>query len=393
MEPVQKKQRLTSLDTYRGLVLALLCLEATRWDWVHVAAHAYPESRFWAFMEHHFSHVAWVGCSLWDLVQPSFMFVVGVAMAYSYAKRQREGDSYTKMLGHASRRALVLIILGVFLRSSDAAQTYWTFEDVITQIGLGYVALFLLWGRGFKAQLGAAGGILLAYWLLFALTPIGDPAGWKWEDETPHLFSGFLAHWNINANPAHYFDLGFLNLFPREEAFTFHPEGYNTLNFIPSLAVMIFGLCAGELLRSERVPKQKLLILLSCGAAGILAGWLLHIFGLCPLVKKTWTPAFSLFSGGWCLVILGGLYWLIDMRGIKRWTFPLVVMGMNSIALYVMIWLIPGWIDATLQTHLDSGYAGFFGPAFEPLMQNLIVGLILWSICWWMYRRGIFLRI
>lgn len=392
MEPLQK-QRLTSLDTYRGLVLALLCLEATRWDWVHIAASAHEGSGVWAFIEHHFSHVSWVGAGLWDMIQPSFMFMVGVSMAYSYGKRLREGDSFAKMLFHAIWRAVVLILLGVFLRSSGADITQWTFEDVITQIGLGYVVLFLLWNRGFRAQITTAVGILIAYWLLFALWPVGKTAGWGWGDEVAPVFEGFRAHWNVNANPAHYFDTWFLNLFPRSETFAFHPEGYNTLNFIPSLSIMIFGLCAGELLRLERPAAFKMKWLVMMGGLGILLGLGLHFSGLCPLVKKTWTPAFTLFSGGIALCFLAFLYWLIDLCGVKFWTGPFVVMGMNSIALYVMLWLIPGWINGTLQTHFGEHYAGCFGAPFEPLMQNLIVAVFLWLICYWMYRRRLFLRI
>jgi predicted acyltransferase len=252
----------------------------------------------------------------------------------------------------------------------------------------------LVWDKGFKVQLAAALGVLFAYWLLFALWPIGEIAGHHWADPAKHTFEGLAAHWNINANPAHHFDRWFLNLFPREEAFEFHPQGYNTLNFIPSLAIMIFGLCCGELLRKgDRTPKGKLKTLLAFGAAAIIAGVALHFADLCPLVKKTWTPSFTLFSGGICVAFLGFLYWLIDLKGLKRWTFPFVVMGMNSIALYCMLWLIPYWMHETIRTHFGEGYGGLFGEAFAPLVQNLIVGACLWLICFWMYRRKIFLRI
>ena len=100
----------------------------------------------------------WVGCAAWDLIQPSFMFMVGVAMAYSCASRQAHGQTYGQMLRHAIVRSIVLVLLGVFLRSDGKAETYFTFEDVLSQIGLGYTFLFLLWGRSTWVQLGAALG-------------------------------------------------------------------------------------------------------------------------------------------------------------------------------------------------------------------------------------------
>ena len=406
MSALTKSKRLVSLDTYRGMVLLLLAVESANYGWQHVLAETH---RSWLteFIEFHASHIAWAGCSFWDLIQPSFMFMVGVSMAYSYGKRKKTGDTFGQMFRHAVFRALVLILLGVFLRSSYTSQTNWTFEDVITQIGLGYIPLFLLWNRRPATQSVSIGGILVAYWLLFVLTPVSEPAGYEWSDPKPHLATGFYQHWNINANPAHFFDQWFLNLFPREVTevqlpggetvetakFLFHPEGYNTLNFIPALTVMIMGLMAGELLRSERSGLEKLRMLAIFGVAGTAGGAMAHFAGLCPLVKKTWTPAFSIYSGGWCLVILAGLYYLIDLRGKKGWTFPFVVVGMNSIAMYVMLWLSSGWINESLQRHLGEGYAGLLGPGIEPLLQNLVTGLVLWLVCFWMYRRGIFLRI
>jgi len=386
--------RLLSLDTYRGLVLLLLCFDVPNWDWHQKLANAYPESTLIQWVTHHGSHIAWQGCVLWDLIQPSFMFMVGVSMAYSYGKRQRLGDSFPKMLRHTVTRASILILLGVFLRSNGASETLWTFEDVISQIGLGYIFLFLLWNRGFAIQLWTAATILVGWWAWFALAaPTPDlsavqPEGWA------HNVSGFFSHWNLNADPGHRFDTWFLNLFPREEPFIFHSAGYNTLNFIPSLALMIIGLSAGELLkRKDLIARKKAAILALAGLVGILVALTFSLLGICPIIKKTWTSAFTLFSGGWCLVILAALYFVIDIMRVRKWTYPAVIVGMNSIALYVMIWLIPNWIGITLHTHLGENYASFLGKGFEPLMQNLATMLVLWSICWWMYLKRIFLRI
>jgi heparan-alpha-glucosaminide N-acetyltransferase len=407
MNEEKANERLLSLDTYRGLVLVMLLLESVKYGWQHELYHAHP-SWLTRLIDFHASHVAWAGCSMWDLIQPSFMFMVGVSMAYSYGKRLSLGDSFGTMFKHAVIRALVLILLGVFLRTTYTERTNWTFEDVITQMGLGYVFLFLLWNKPFKIQAIALCVILVGYWMLFALWPvrdaIPDPA---WSESQKHVFTGFFAHWNINANPGHYFDQWFLNLFPRESPFEQHDEGYNTLNFIPSLGIMIMGLMAGEWLRSTHSKSEKWKKLVIYGGAGVFLGAVLHFAGICPLVKKAWTSGFTLFSGGWCLLILAALYYVVDVQKKQRWTFPFVVCGMNSIALYCMIWLAAGsypisgtedhfdlhWVDATLQKHLGENYAAFLGKGFESLLKNLANGVILWLVCFWMYRRKIFLRI
>src|SRR5688572_566078 len=133
--------RLTSVDAYRGFVMFLMMAEV-----LHVSgvARVFPDSSFWQTLRFHTTHVEWVGCSLHDLIQPSFSFLVGVALPFSIASRLARGQSQARMTLHAFWRALLLILLGVFLRSVGRAQTNWTFEDTLTQIGLGYPFLFLL---------------------------------------------------------------------------------------------------------------------------------------------------------------------------------------------------------------------------------------------------------
>ena len=133
MQP--KTQRLASLDAYRGFVMFLMMAEVLHLCRVSAAL---PESGFWEFLCHHQSHVEWIGCSLHDLIQPSFSFLVGVALPFSIASRINQGQSRGRMTAHAFWRAFLLILLGVFLRSTGSSQTNWTFEDTLSQIGLGY---------------------------------------------------------------------------------------------------------------------------------------------------------------------------------------------------------------------------------------------------------------
>ncbi len=197
----------------------------------------------------------WAGCSLHDLIQPSFSFLVGVALPYSIASRLAKGKTFGQLFVHAVWRSFLLIALGIFLRSTHSPNTNFTFEDTLTQIGLGYTFLFLLGFRSPRWQWIALAAILFGYWLAWALYPapgadydytaVGVPTDW------PHNFTGFASHWNKNSNLGNAFDQWFLNLFPRVKPFVSNGGGYLTLSFIPTLGTMILGLIAGRWLQAE----------------------------------------------------------------------------------------------------------------------------------------------
>lgn len=386
--------RLVSLDALRGFTMIFMASEILR---IPQVARQFADNAIARFAASTLDHRAWVGCAPWDLIQPAFMFMVGVSLPFSLARRRAEGQSFGRLFGHAAYRALFLIALGIFLRSQARPQTYFTFEDVLTQIGLGYVFLFLLaWTRP-AVQWTAAAAILAGYWLAFALYPlplagfdyttVGVPQNW------PHHLSGFAAHWDKNTNLANAVDQWFLNLFPRERPFVFNSGGYLTLNFVPSLATMIFGLLAGGLLRTARTGAEKTGVLLRYGIIGIAAGAALHFAGICPLVKRIWTPSWTIYSAGWVVLILAAYYYVIDVKGFRRWTFSLLVVGMNSIAMYVLVHVTEQYIASAFRIHLGRGPFEVFGPAFAPITTGAAVLLILWLGLWWMYRRRIFLRI
>ncbi|HSU68402.1 MAG TPA: hypothetical protein VLJ39_16100, partial [Tepidisphaeraceae bacterium] len=263
--------------------------------------------------------------------------------------------------------------------------------------------------------------ILVGYWATFAAyrapaasvdsTTLGLPADW------PRL-QGFAAHWEKHSNVAARFDHWFLNLFPREDGkpYTLNKGGYATLSFIPSLATMILGLLAGELLRGRLSAGRKLLILLAAGVVGLGVGWGLGLLGVCPVVKRIWTPSWVLYSAGWSLLALAFFYLVIDVARLKKWAFPLVVVGMNSIVIYCIAQLMKPWVRDTMHRHLgahvyevlgravyairsaahapaEPGMAELYGKAFAPMAEATFFLIFCWLVCWWMYRRKIFVKI
>jgi predicted acyltransferase len=392
--------RNVSIDSYRGLVMLLMMAEVLQL--ARVAA-AYPASLFWKILAFNQTHVEWFGCSLHDTIQPGFSFLVGVALPYSIASRIAKGARFKELFAHALWRSLVLVVLGVFLRSMDHSMTYFTFEDTLSQIGLGYPFLFLLGFFSSKVESlkwvwVALGIILLGYWLVWALYPaaptnydwqsIGVPATWSAQ----HNFTGLAAHWNKNYNFGNRFDQWFLNLFPRENPFVYNSGGYLTLSFIPTLGTMILGLIAGRWLRESR-PKIPMKKLVTAGLSGIVLGLALHYSHICPVVKRIWTPSWTIFSGGICFLFLAAFSWVIDVKGFRKWAFPLVVIGMNSIVAYCIAHFMEGFLESTFRIHLGANFFQFAGAGLQPLFQGAAILLCYWLVLLWMYRRKLFLKI
>jgi predicted acyltransferase len=264
--------------------------------------------------------------------------------------------------------------------------------------------------------------VLVGYWAYFFWYPlppadfdfgkVGLESGpWPWKE-------GLFAHWSKNTNAAQWFDVWFLNLFPRTADWKYNGGGYLTLNFVPSMATAIFGIFAGELLRNPGSKWGKFLTLIVLGvvclAAGAYAGE-----SVCPIVKRIWTPSWAVYSAGWALLILAAFYGIIDCVGFRWWSLPLVVVGMNSIAMYCMIDSpLKGWVSKMLQIHFHTPIHGLvewinshlpedrhiqqltangpwygFADVFGPVVQATTVLLVFWLICLWMYRRKIFIRI
>jgi predicted acyltransferase len=284
--------------------------------------------------------------------------------------------------------------------------------------------LFLMWNRSYLFQALVSIAVLAGVWFAYFSYPnfypdaradvaagapeIGVSAEWAEQN-----LAGIRTGWQKNANIGHEVDVWLLNQVPRSEAFEYNQGGYQTINFIPSFVTMLIGLMCGQLLRSSSSTSNKLFLLILAGAAGIGVGLALNATGLCPLVKRIWTPSWTLYSTGWCCLILGGLYAIVDVLRLGILAWPIVVVGVNSLAIYMMSQLLKPWVARTLETHFgdqvfrlrarfgEDLYRFWFIDdtmdatlaTFQPTIQAVLVGLVFWTICLWMYRQRIFIRI
>jgi predicted acyltransferase len=388
--------RLGSVDAYRGLVILLMLAEVIR---SCLVASALPESGRWRLICTQQTHAAWVGCSLHDLIQPGFYFLVGVGLVLSLTRRLSAGQRVRSLTRHALTRALLLIVLGMALNSLHPRQWTWEFSDTLTQIGLAYPFAFALALRPKRDRYLALAVILIGYWAWFASSALPGPAfdyasvGVPSDWLNSHGLGGFAVHWQKNANVAAQFDRWFLNLFPVNVPYSGQWNGLTSLNFIPSIGTMILGMLAVDVLRVDRSARAKVLELSLTGLLLVTVGWLAGVMGLCPVVKAIWTPSWVLFSGGFCWLLLAGFYLVVDVGGWTRAVFPLRVIGMNSILAYAMFHIHSAIAFNVLRHVLGDSVFEILGQVYAPVLYGSAVLASYWLALYILYRRRIFVRI
>ncbi|MCC6365555.1 MAG: DUF5009 domain-containing protein [Bryobacterales bacterium] len=356
--PKKVDARLTSLDAYRGLIM--IALASTGFGLASL--RNYPQ---WAWLANQVEHTAWEGCTFWDLIQPAFTFMVGVAMPFAFARRMAQGATTSMLSRHVAWRAFMLVVLSNLYSNWGTTKPHLALQliNVLSQIAFGYLLCFFITRMRFSYQAAAAAAMLAGQWALFALFP--GPEG------------AFSRTGNIGA----IIDLKLLG---------YNYSGYyTTINFIGNAVTILFGCWAGALLRTEKSHQYKLNVLFGCAAACFVPGLALEPWN--PMVKRLWTASFTFFSAGWVILMLAVFYWIIDVKQIKRWTFPLVVVGMNSIFIYSLGQIgIKGWLDRGLKGF--TGNFAFLGDA-GAIPQQILVVAVMWYACYWLYQRKIFFKL
>jgi predicted acyltransferase len=376
--------RFLSLDAFRGLVMVFLVSDG----------FGFPEAlmRFgegaptWVkFLGTEFNHAPWSGWTPWDLVHPAFIFAMGVAMSFSYASRAAKGDSESAMLWRAIRRALLLCFIGVF-----TAHKLFNFHflDILTQIGLGYVFVYLLLRQSVSTRLIACAAIYVLYWCLFAVYP-APPPGFDYATvgvpANVPIFTGFLAHWNMNTNVGAAFDVWLLNLIPRSTPFL-HGSGDQTIAFIPAICTVVFGTIVGDRLRrsnGKSIARDLLLIGALCVIVGLALGTVV------PIIKRIWTPSYGILTTGVVVLLFALVYWVIELKRRTSWSFVFVVVGMNSLAMYCMYMILPKWY-VSKPWRILLGNDAFLTP-YGAVLMSAVVLITYWVVCFVLWRKRWFL--
>jgi heparan-alpha-glucosaminide N-acetyltransferase len=366
-----KAERLSSVDAVRGVFLLLLIsggfglrkpemLNQERWGW----------------LTDQWTHRVWEGCTLWDLLQPALLFIVGVAMPYSYANRQAKGQGWPRQFVHALVRAGLLVLLGIYLDSYRADRLLFDLRGDLQQIGLAYFLAFFVLPLGMPVQ-----GVTVAFLL------IGHTAAY-----VIHAFAGDRALWSQTENLGIAID-HWLRFSP-------HPEHYVTINAIPAAAIVLIGVLIGGLVRSGLTPGTKVAIMTACSLFGILFGWLLgggngwidlSWTAVIPMIKRieTWTFVFT--AVGWTLLVFTYFYLMLDGLMLRGLAVPLSLVGRNGLILFVTYVLFRGWAEKSALLVLPTSPT--LAATLRPLFVELIVMAIFWLFCFWLYRRRIFVKV
>ena len=310
-----------------------------------------------------FEHHPWEWIAFWDLIQPAFMFMVGVAMPFALARRLECGATHRQLFWHVAARSFRLLVMSQILLSVQRHVLVFQLTNVLAQIALTYFLCYLIMQLTFRWQALVAVLILAGHWALFVAFP---------GTEGPFLSKTT----NIGAVIDHF-------VFGRD-----NPGHWVSINFITSTATTLFGVWTGQLLKSNRSHKQKMQIMAISAVASLALGLIIHPWN--PIIKRICTSSFTIYSTGWVLLMLLAFYWIVEVQGYRKWTFPLLVVGANSIFIYSVDMVLHGWLNNSLAVFTrDFSWLG----DFAPVAQSCTVLLVMWYLCYWLYQRRIFLKL
>ncbi len=358
-------ERLTSLDFFRGFTMFFLIAEATRFH--SLLRNQAFDGTLIGFIGTQLEHHAWNGLHFWDLIQPFFMFIVGVAMPFSFAKRWEQGDTWGKTFQHALFRSGMLLLFGWGLYCIGPGRITFELWNVLAQLSFTYLVAFLMMRKSMRAQIGFTFLLLVVTELLYRLWPV----------------AGFNQPFTPDQNFGSWLDLRLMGKLSSGH--------WVAVNALPTTAHTMWGVLAGQVLRSSRPSLQKIKLLAAAGVIGLVVGYGLN--PLTPIIKRICTSSFVIVTGGWCLLALAFSYWLIDVKGKKKWATFFNIVGMNSLFIYLVTETGgAGWFSRIARP-FTNGVLGWAGTLNANIITALVVWGMLWYLCYWLYKKRIFIRL
>ncbi len=362
-------KRLFSLDLFRGITMFLLVVEGTH---LYSALSEYgPQEGFLHALIMQFHHHPWNGLRFWDLIQPFFMFIVGVAMVFSLTKRWDRGDSWMKTFRHILIRCLILLLFGVLLHCGYSKKLVWELWNVLAQLSFTILLSFLIFKWPLRTQLLISIGLLVLTEILYRYAGI----------------EGYDKPFVKGENFGSWMDMVLMG--------KINNGGWVAINCIPTAAHTIWGVLAGKLLKSDRKQFDKLKWLTLTGIIGIVLGYSMDWVGLTPIIKRICTSSFVIVTGGWCLLTLAFCYWLADMKKPKRWMLVFTIVGMNPIFIYMFSQTVGyQWVNGFVEIFTE-GFLSWVGVSEGTIhiINALVVLALEWYLCYWLYKRRIFIKI
>ncbi|MGM0505826.1 MAG: acyltransferase family protein [Bacteroidota bacterium] len=362
-------KRLLSLDLFRGATMLLLVAEGTRL--YRVFLDYTPEGSWSHTLATQFSHHAWNGLYFWDLIQPFFMFIVGVAMVFSLKKRVRSEEDWPAATRHILRRCGILLALGVILHCGYSGELVWELWNVLSQLSVTILIAYLIVRWPLRSQLLFSLGLLLGVELLYRFFPV----------------TGFDQPFVMGENAGSWFDLLLMG--------KTSGGGWVAINALPTAAHTIWGVLAGKILADGRPEMEKVKVLAVAGTVALTAGLLLDWTGVTPIIKRISTSSFVFASGGWALLVLALCYWWIDIKGHQRGIYLFSVVGMNSIFIYMFAETVgKQWLNGYLSIFTEGILEPLGLPAGGVALGTALTALaVQWYLCHFLYRKRVLIKI
>ncbi len=357
--------RLVSIDFFRGITMFLLIGDFTGlFESLHDPA---MQNSIVRFLGMELTHHPWHGLHFWDLIQPFFMFIVGVSLPFSVSNRLKKGTSRSSIFRHVLQRSLLLLLFGWALYCIEPGRITWRFQNVLAQLSVTYFVAYLIMQKKPSIQIIITLLILLATDLAYRFFPV---AGFN---------QPFVPDHNLGA---------WVDLKISGELSDGH---WVSLNAIPTIAHTVWGVLAGQLILSDRKTSVKLRIMLIAGLILVVSGYALD--PLTPIIKRIATSSFVLVSGGWSILALCFSYWLIDVKNVSKWAKVFVVVGMNPLFIYIFAHVGGAQFINHMFIPFTAAIFSFTGTMGITLITDILVWTALWYICYWMYEQKIFIKI
>lgn len=359
-------ERVTSIDFFRGLTMFLLIGESTH-------LYGYLENidnGFIQFLGTQLSHHEWHGLHFWDLIQPFFMFIVGVSIPFAVYNRKKKGVTDQTLLKHAVKRSLILLLLGWIIYCAGSDHIVFRLQNVLAQLSVTYLVAFLIHRKSFSFQLIFTLVVLLLTDLAYRFFPV----------------EGFNHPWEA------YHNLGaWVNT--KIEG-TDKTSIWASLNAIPTIAHTVWGVLCGKLLMSDKTSAQKIKTMIVAGVSCLAIGFLLDLLGVTPIIKKIATSSFVFASGGWAILALCFSYWLIDVRkSFAKGSTAFIMVGMNCIFIYLIFEFGGSNFLSEVYKPVINSLLGWTGEIMTKILISISVWASLWYVCYWMFRNKIFIKI
>ena len=362
-----QNERILSIDFFRGVTMFLLIGESTR---LFSHLKSFGDSGIIHFIATQLHHHEWNGLTFWDLIQPFFMTIVGVAIPFAVMARQNRGASDRSIMHHALKRSFILLLLGWGVYCIDPGRIVWQFQNVLAQLSVTYLVAFLIMKKSVKFQILFTLIILLLIDLAYRFFPV----------------EGFNQPWVA------YKSLG--AWFNQIVEGTDKTSIWATLNFVSTTAHTVWGVLVGKLLISKKSSNDKIKTLCVAGVICLLIGFGLDWLHITPIIKKIATSSFVFASGGWTLLAIAFSYWLIDVKKIfVDGSLFFRIVGMNCIAIYLFFEVGGANLLYKIFVPFTTSLLTWAGTFTVGTVTSLLVWAAQWGMCYWLYKNKIFIKI